>query len=87
MGPFEEEEEGTGVASDVYKVEGEDPATQGPLMRNDPGSVTIPQYRVNKTKQHTHTHTLTIKHTGQFATRRIRSGVAERSDGADWRSG
>ena len=27
MGPFEEEEEGTGVASDVVKVEGEDPAT------------------------------------------------------------
>jgi len=23
----------------------------------DPGTVTIPQYRVNKTKQHTHTHT------------------------------
>ena len=31
MGPFEEEEEGTSVASDVVKVEGEDPATQGPL--------------------------------------------------------
>jgi len=28
---FEEEEEGTGVASDVVKVEGEDPATPGPL--------------------------------------------------------
>ena len=31
MGPFEEEEEGTGVASDVVKVEGEDPDTPGPL--------------------------------------------------------
>jgi len=31
MGPFEEEEEGTGVTSDVVKVEGEDPATPGPL--------------------------------------------------------
>jgi len=31
VGPFEEEEEGTGVASDVVKVEGEDPATTGPL--------------------------------------------------------
>ena len=31
MGPFEEEEEGTGVASDVFKVQGEDPATPGPL--------------------------------------------------------
>jgi len=32
VGPFEEEEEGTGVASDVVKVEGEDPATPGPLI-------------------------------------------------------
>jgi len=31
VGPFEEEEEGTGVVSDVNKVEGEDPATPGPL--------------------------------------------------------
>ena len=31
MGPFEEEEEGTGTASDVVKVKGEDPATPGPL--------------------------------------------------------
>jgi len=34
VGPFEEEEEGkegTGVASDIVKVEGEDPATPGPL--------------------------------------------------------
>ena len=30
-GPFEEEEEGTGVASDVVKVQGEDPASPGPL--------------------------------------------------------
>jgi len=28
--PFKEEEEGTGVASDVVKVEGEDLATPGP---------------------------------------------------------
>jgi len=27
MGPFEEEEEGIGKASDVLKVKGEDPAT------------------------------------------------------------
>jgi len=32
VGPFEEEEEGTGVASDVVKVEGEDLATPGPLI-------------------------------------------------------
>jgi len=31
VGPFEEEEEGTGVASDVVNVQGEDPATPGPL--------------------------------------------------------
>ena len=31
VGPFEEEEEGTSVISDVVKVEGEDPATPGPL--------------------------------------------------------
>jgi len=56
VGPFDEEEEGTGVASDVVKVKDEDPATPGsPDLRNDPGTVTIPQYRVNKTMQHTHT--------------------------------
>jgi len=54
VGPFEEEEEGTGIVSDLVKVEGEDSATPGPLKRNDPGIVTIPQYRVNKIKQHTH---------------------------------
>ena len=31
VGPFEEEGEGTGVASDVVKVESEDPATPGHL--------------------------------------------------------
>ena len=31
VGPFEEEEEGTGIPSDVVKVTGEDPATPGPL--------------------------------------------------------
>ena len=31
VGPFEEEEAGTGIASDVVKVEGEDPATPGLL--------------------------------------------------------
>ena len=54
VGPFEEEEEGTSVSSDVVKVEGEDPATPGPLpLRIDPGTVTIPQHRFHKTKQHT----------------------------------
>jgi len=32
VGLFEEEEEGTGVASDVVKVKGEDPVTSGPLI-------------------------------------------------------
>ena len=31
VGPFKEEEEGTGIASDVVKVKGEDPATPGLL--------------------------------------------------------
>jgi len=53
VGPFEETEEGTGVASDVVKVKGEDPATPGRALRNDPVTVTIPQYRFNKTKQRT----------------------------------
>jgi len=34
LGPFKEEEEGTGVASDVVKVEGEDPDTPG-YLRGD----------------------------------------------------
>ena len=29
VGPFEEEEEGTGIVSDVVNVQGEDPATTG----------------------------------------------------------
>ena len=33
MGLFEEEEEGTCIASDVVKVEGEDPVTPGPLIQ------------------------------------------------------
>jgi len=54
LGPFEEEEEGAGIASDVVKVKGEDPATPGLLPQGiDPGTVTIPQYRFNKTKKHT----------------------------------
>ena len=31
VGPFEEEEEGAGIASDVVKVKGEDPVTPGLL--------------------------------------------------------
>jgi len=31
VGLFEKEEEGTGIASDIVKVKGEDPATRGCL--------------------------------------------------------
>ena len=34
VGPFEEEEEGTGIANDVVKVKGEDPATPGEYLRS-----------------------------------------------------
>jgi len=34
VGPFEEEEEGTGVASNILKVKGEDPETSG-YLRGD----------------------------------------------------
>jgi len=34
VGPFEEEEQGTGVASDVVKVQGENPDTPG-YLRGD----------------------------------------------------
>jgi len=51
LDPFEEEEEGTGITSDVVKVKGEDPTSPGLLPKGfDPGTVTIPPYRVNKTK-------------------------------------
>jgi len=50
VGPFEKVEEGSGVPSDVVKVNSEDPATPGPLKRNDPWIVMIPKYPVNKTK-------------------------------------
>ena len=51
MGPFEEEEEGTGIASDVVKVQGEDLDTPGHLgggrvrlvMRSD-----VAKYRVSE---------------------------------------
>jgi len=33
VGPFEEEEKGAGIASDV-KVEGEDPVTRGDYLRS-----------------------------------------------------
>jgi len=35
VGPFEEDEEGTGIASDVVKVEGKDPPPPGCLRETD----------------------------------------------------
>jgi hypothetical protein len=32
VGPFDEEEKGTGIASDEVKAKGEDPGTPGPLI-------------------------------------------------------
>jgi len=56
-GPFEEEEEGTGITSDVVKVEGEDPATPGLLPKGiDTGTVTIPQYRLIIKQSNTQMH-------------------------------
>jgi len=34
LGPFEEEEQGIGIASDVVKVKGEDPTTLGYYLRS-----------------------------------------------------
>jgi len=34
LGPFDEEEEGIGIASDVVKVKGEDPATPDYYLRS-----------------------------------------------------
>jgi len=64
VGLFEEEEEGTGIASNIVKVEGGDLATPGEHLRSvtvtrgHPGTVMIPHYQVNKTKQ---SNTLTKK--------------------------
>ena len=43
MGPFEEEEEGTGIASDVVEVEGvESGHPRSPDLRNDTGTAISP---------------------------------------------
>jgi len=56
VGPFEEEEEGTGIASNVVKVKGEIPDTPGCLRFVDTRkrrTYNDSPIRVNKTKQHT----------------------------------
>ena len=61
LGPFEEEEKGTGIASDVVKVQGEDPGTPGSLRSVDtkkpPGTVRFPN--IGSTKQ-SNTHHVSI---------------------------
>ena len=56
VGPFEEEEEGTGIASDVVEVEGEDPVTPGEYLRSvdarTPRDRNDSPILGNKTKQH-----------------------------------
>jgi len=55
VGPFEEEEEGTGIASDVVKVQGKDPATPVLDLRNDPGLLDSPISGQQNKATHTHT--------------------------------
>ena len=55
MGPFEEEEEGTGIVSDVVKVEGaESGHPRSPDLRNDNGTAISPIS--GQQNQATHTH-------------------------------
>jgi len=60
VGPFEDEEEGTGIGSDVVKVEGEDLGTPGSLrsvdMRKHLKKVRFPNIRSTK-QSNTVTHT------------------------------
>jgi len=41
VGRFEEDDEGTGIASDVFKVQGEDPETRGYLRGDRVGTSVI----------------------------------------------
>jgi len=55
VGPFEEEEEGTGIVSDVVKVEGaESDHPRSPDLRNDTGTAISPIWG----QQNKGTHTL-----------------------------
>ena len=60
VGPFEEEEEGTGITSDVVKVKGaESGHPRTPDLRNDTGTAISPiSCQQNKT---THTHSVASK--------------------------
>jgi len=64
VGQFEEEEEGTGIDSDVVKVEGaESGHPRPPDLRNDTGTVISPL--LGQQNKATHTHTLGDTHTAQ----------------------
>jgi len=59
VGPFEEGKDGLEIVSDVVKVEAEDPATPGSSrafsldrLCGNPGTISVSQCRLNKTKQH-----------------------------------
>ena len=47
MGPFEDEEEGTDIANNVVKMEGEDPATPG-CLRGDKVRMVVDNSQRNK---------------------------------------
>ena len=53
LSPYDEQE-AILVSSRHNSVQAQ--ASTATSLRIDPGTVTIPQYRFNKTKQHTHTH-------------------------------
>jgi len=68
VGPFKEEEEGTGIASDVVKVEGaESGHPRSPDLRNDTGTAISPISGQQNKVTHTHTHTMRLNssQTGQ----------------------
>ena len=53
MGPFEEEEEGTGIDSDVVEVEdAESGHPRSPELRNETGTAISPISGQHKIKQH-----------------------------------
>jgi len=76
MGPFEEEEEGTGIASDVVKVEGaESGHPRFPDSRNDTGTAIFPiSGQQNKA---THTHSPVIRKNHRTRLRAPRSRVSD----------
>jgi len=57
VGPFEEEQEGTGIASDVVKVKGaESGHPRSPDLRNDTGTAISPISSQQNKATRTHTH-------------------------------